>query len=255
MQKAADRNVNVDRTLTAATTQLALAESEIRRSIEDSARVQQRFNQTVNQTKTSVDSLTSSIKKWATGIATAYISARGIRTALEAADQFTSQQARLGLIVDEGQTIEQLRDMIKAASRRSRADINAMSDTVARMGLLARDAFQSTTELVAFTEIMQKAFTVSGASVQEQAAAMYQLSQAMAAGRLQGDEFRSIMENAPLLADAIAKFVGVSRGELKKLSSEGKITADIIKGALFAAADDINKKFEQMPKTFGSVFQ
>src|SRR5690606_1270717 len=119
----------------------------------------------------------------------------------------------------------------------------------------ARDAFQNTTELVAFTEIMQKAFTISGASVQEQAAAMYQLSQAMAAGVLQGDEFRSIMENAPMLADAIAKFVGVSKGELKELSSEGAITADVIKNALFAAADDINKKFEQMPKTFGSVFQ
>lgn len=255
MQKATDRNVNIDRTLTAAKRQLALAESEIRRSIEDSARAQQRFNQTVNQTKTSVDSLTSSIKKWAAGIATAYISARGIRTALEAADQFTSQQARLGLIVDEGQTVEQLRDMIKAASRRSAADVNAMSDTVARLGLLARDAFQNTTELVAFTEIMQKAFTISGASVQEQAAAMYQLSQAMAAGALQGDEFRSIMENAPMLADAIAKFLGVSRGELKELASDRAITADIIKNALFAAADDINKKFEQMPKTFGSVFQ
>lgn len=255
MQRAADRNVNLDRTLTAAKKQLAAAEAEIRKSIDEATRAQQRFDQSVKQAKTSVDSLTSSIKKWAAGIATAYISAKGIRTALEAADQFTSQQARLGLIVDEGQTVEQLRDMIKAASRRSMADVNAMSDTVARLGLLARDAFQNTTELVAFTEIMQKAFKVSGASIQEQSAAMYQLSQAMAAGALQGDEFRSIMENAPMLADAIAKFVGVSRGELKKLASEGKITSDVIKGALFAAADDINKKFEQMPKTFGDVFQ
>ena len=172
MQKATNKNVNIDRTLAAAKKQLALAESEIRKSIDESTKAQQKFDQTVRQTKLSADSLAGSIKRMAAGIATAYISARGIRTALEAADQFISQQARLSLIVDEGQTIEQLRDMIKAASRRSRADVNAMSDTVARLGLLARDAFQSTTELVAFTEIMQKAFTVSGASVQEQAAAM-----------------------------------------------------------------------------------
>src|SRR5690606_21511352 len=83
----------------------------------------------------------------------------------------------------------------------------------------------------------------------------YQLSQAMASGRLQGDEFRSIMENAPMLADAIARYLGVSKGELRDLSSEGALTADVIKNALFNAADDINAKFAEMPMTFGAMFQ
>ena len=82
---------------------------------------------------------------------------------------------------------------------------------------------------------------------------MYQLTQAMAAGRLQGDEFRSIMENAPMLAQAIADYTGKSIGELKEMSAEGTITADIIKNAMFAAGDDINEMFETMPKTFADI--
>ena len=120
----------------------------------------------------------------------------------------------------------------------------------AKLGLLAGDAFKSNDEMIAFSEMMQKSFKVSGASNQEISSATYQLTQAMAAGKLQGDEFRSIMENAPMLADAIAKYMGKSKGELKELSSEGVITSDIIKNALFSAADDINQKYDQMPKTF-----
>ena len=128
-----------------------------------------------------------------------------------------------------------------------------MAKSVAKLGLLAGDAFSSNDEMIAFSEMMTKSFKVSGASQQEISSATYQLTQAMAAGKLQGDEFRSIMENAPMLADAIAKYMGKSKGELKELSSEGVITADIIKAALFNAADDINAKYEEMPKTFGDA--
>ena len=83
---------------------------------------------------------------------------------------------------------------------------------------------------------------------------MYQLTQAMAAGRLQGDEFRSIMENAPLLAQAIAKYMGKTVGELRELSSEGLITADVIKNAMFAAADKIDTRFKNMPRTIGEIW-
>lgn len=255
MQKATDRNVKLDRTLAIAKKQLALAEAEIKQSIEQANQAQQQFNRSVKNTQTSTEGLVSSIKRMAAGLAAAYLSARGIKTAIEAADTFISTRARLELIVDEGQSVEQLQNMIYAASQRARGDFGAMADNVSRLGLLARDAFESTAELVSFTETMQKAFKISGASIQEQSAAMYQLSQAMAAGRLQGDEFVSIMENAPMLAGAIADFVGVSRGELKKLSSEGKITSDVIKGALFAASEEINQRFASMPKTFGDVFQ
>ena len=101
---------------------------------------------------------------------------------------------------------------------------------------------------------MNKNFAIGGASVQEQTSAMYQLTQAMAAGKLQGDEFRSIMENAPLLAEAIANYTGKSKGELKELSSEGLITSDIIKNAMFSAADEINDRYSRMPMTWSQIW-
>lgn len=255
MQSSANRNLTIDRTLIAAKKQLAAAEAEIKQSIDAAKQAQDKFTQSVRQSKSSADGLSSSIKKWVTGLAAAYFTVQGVQSALKSADTFISARARLDLIVDEGQSVDDLQAQIHAASQRARGDVIAMTDSVARLGLLAGDAFGSTGEIVAFVETLQKAFTISGAGAQEQAAAMYQLSQAMAAGRLQGDEFRSIMENAPMLADAIARYLGVSKGELRDLSSEGALTADIIKAALFSAADEINQKFAEMPMTFSSAFQ
>jgi tape measure domain-containing protein len=255
MQSSANRNLTVDRTLTAAKKQLASAETEIKKNIDAAKQAQDRFTQSVRNTKQSADSLSSSIKNWATGLAAAYLTVQGIQSALGSADTFISARARLDLIVDEGQSVDDLQAQIHAAAQRARGDFIAMTDNIARLGILASDAFSSSGEIVAFVETLQKAFTISGAGTQEQAAAMYQLSQAMASGRLQGDEFRSIMENAPMLADAIARYLGVSKGELRDLSSEGALTADVIKAALFSAADDINAKFAEMPMTFGAMFQ
>ncbi|MFC6546463.1 tape measure protein [Cohnella cellulosilytica] len=117
-----------------------------------------------------------------------------------------------------------------SAAKRARGSYEDMAGVIGRMGTLAGDAFRSNDELIAFSELMQKSFRVGGSGTMEQQAGMYQLSQAMAAGKLQGDEFRSIMENAPMLAQAIAKFTEKSKGELKQMSAEGTITADIIKG-------------------------
>lgn len=177
-----------------------------------------------------------------------------VKFAVEQTDLYASNQARLGLINDGLQTQAELQQKIYAAAQRSRGEYNAMVDSVAKLGLLAGDAFGSNNEMVAFAEQLNKAFTISGATTEQRNAAMLQLTQAMAAGKLQGDEYVSIMENAPMVIDAISKYTGKTKGELKELSSEGYITADIIKNALFAASDDINTKFEQMPKTFGSVW-
>ncbi len=170
---------------------------------------------------------------------------------VEASDKYTSNTARLDLITESPEEREDLQKAIYEASKSSRGGYNDSISSVAKLGLLAGDAFDSNEEAVRFTELMQKSFKLSGASTQEQQSAMYQLTQAMAAGKLQGDEFRSIMENAPMLAQSIADYTGKSKGELKEMSSEGTITADIIKNALFAAADDIESKFSTLPVTFG----
>ena len=170
-------------------------------------------------------------------------------------DAYTLTQARLGLITAEGENVADVNEKIYQSAQRAKSAYIDTASSVSKLGLLAGDAFANTDEIINFAELMNKAFKVGGASIEEQTAGMYQLTQAMAAGKLQGDEFRSIMENAPMLAQAISDFTGKSKGELKELSSEGLITADVIKGALFAASDDINSKFEEIPDTWGSTMQ
>lgn len=170
-------------------------------------------------------------------------------------DAYTLTQARLGLITAEGENVADVNEKIYQSAQRAKSAYIDTASSVSKLGLLAGDAFANTDEIINFAELMNKAFKVGGASIEEQTAGMYQLTQAMAAGKLQGDEFRSIMENAPMLAQAISDFTGKSKGELKELSSQGLITADVIKGALFAASDDINAKFEEIPNTWGSTMQ
>lgn len=178
----------------------------------------------------------------------------GIIKGMNLVDEYTYTAARLDLINDGLQTQAELQDKIFAAADRSRGAYSDMAEAVSKMGLLAGEAFASNDELIAFTELVQKAFKVSGATISEQQGAMRQLTQAMASGRLQGDELVSIMENAPMIFDAIAKYMGKTKGELREIARTGAITSDIIKNAMFMAADDINEKFETMPMTFGDIW-
>lgn len=219
------------------------------------------FNRDVDEIPPAANQAANSFSRWKNPLVTAASAIYAIKAALQGvsqvtdiADTLTLTTARLDLMNDGLQTTGELQNMILASAQRSRAEYGATAAAVSKLGILASEAFSGSEEIVAFSELMNKSFKVGGASIQEQSSAMYQLTQAMAAGKLQGDEFRSIMENAPMLAEAIAKFTGKSKGELKEMSSEGLITADIIKGAMFAAADDINSKFETMPKTFGDTW-
>lgn len=178
----------------------------------------------------------------------------GALKGMNISDEFTNTSARLNLINDGLQTQLELQDKIFTAANRSKGSYTAMASAISKMGLMASDSFGSNDELIAFTELLQKGFKVGGSSSTEQSSAMLQLTQAMGSGKLQGDEFRSIMENAPMIADAIAKYTGVSKGKLKEMSSEGLITSEIIKNAMFMASDDINAKFETMPTTFADIW-
>lgn len=179
--------------------------------------------------------------------------ARGVGNVLNYADELTLTKARIDLINDGQRTTAELQEDIYRAAQRSRGSYQDMAKSVAKLGMLAGDAFKNNDEMVAFTELMNKSFTVSGASESEKSAAMYQLTQAMSSGMLQGDELRSIRENAPMFYQAIAEYTGKSAAELKEMGANGEITADIMKNALFSAGDDIEAKMEQMPKTFGNA--
>lgn len=201
--------------------------------------------------KTKSIALGSAIGNMANNLATKLAELPG--QALGMGDSLMSMRARIDNINDGMQTTDELMEKVYLSSMRSRTAYVDTAAVVAKLGLNAADAFGNFDEIVGFAETMNKAFIVSGASVSEVQAGMYQLTQAMASGRLQGDEFRSISENAPMLANAIAKFTGKSRGELKEMSRDGEITADIIKKALTFAAADIDKKFKNMPITFGQA--
>ena len=174
-------------------------------------------------------------------------------SAIKTTDQLTQLRARINLINDGTQSTAEIMDKVYQAANRSRGSYLDMADSVAKLNMLAKDAFSSNDEAIYFVEQLNKQFKIAGASVEETSSAMYQLTQAMAAGKLQGDEFHSIMENAPMLAQAIASEMGMTVGQLKEMSAQGLITADIIKNALFNSAEETNAKFAEIPLTFQDI--
>lgn len=191
------------------------------------------------------------------GIVTTLAAGAGAKAVLGLSDQLASSSARLSLIVDDGGSVDALEQKIMASAQRSRASYLGTMQTISKLGLQAGDAFNSNDELIRFTELLNKNFVIGGSSATEQAAAMYQLTQAMGSGRLQGDEYRSIIENAPMLAGAIEEYmrnVQGATGAMKDWSSEGLLTADVIKAAVFNSADEVEARFQQMPMTWGQVW-
>ena len=209
-----------------------------------------KLNDSMDRTGRVAGAASSGIAKFVGTIA----SLAAVKKIVDLTDSYTNTNARLAMITGSLEEQKALQDDIFAAANRARGQYDDMANAVAKMKMLAGDAFGSNQEAIGFTELLQKSLKVSGAGTSEQQSAFLQLTQAMASGKLQGDEFRSIMENAPMVANAIAKYLDVSKGELKELSSDGAITAEIIKNAMFDSADDINKKFETMPQTFGDVW-
>lgn len=230
--------------------QLTARIESLERRINGANNNQRNLNSSIREGTSAAGGLLNKFKS----IAAAYIGLRAIGKGIQIADDYTNQNARLALINDGLQTQVQLQNKIYQAAQASRGAYGNIAGTIGKLGLLAGNAFANNSELIYFTETMQKAFKVSGASTSEASNAMYQLTQAMASGRLQGDEFRSIIENAPMLANAIATYTGVGMEGLKELSSEGVISAEIIKNSLFQASEEINRKFNQMPITFSDVW-
>jgi tape measure domain-containing protein len=208
------------------------------------------FNTKLKSTGSSANSASIGLGKFVSLAATLAGAIKGMNIA----DEYTNTASRLSLINDGLQTQSQLQNKIFAAADRAKGSYSSMADSVAKLQLNAKEQFKTNDEAIAFTELLQKSFKISGASSSERDAGTLQLTQAMGAGKLQGDEFRSIMENAPMVADAIARYTGKTKGQLKQMSTDGQITADIIKNAMFSASNDINKKFAKMPYTFSDVW-
>lgn len=175
----------------------------------------------------------------------------------EDATKHSSMNSRLAnldyVAVNNEITTEGLRDKIFGAAMRSTSNYLDFADFVAKVGASAGDAFGSHSELIQFAEQLNKIFTVSGVDSAGKASATLQLSQALGSGQLQGDEFRSISESAPILLDLISKSLGKTRAEVKQLASQGEITAGVIKKAVFDNMDMINDRFEKMSYSWHDV--
>ena len=255
VQRASGRAVDVTQ-IQAARAALAEANRDVDNMAEAYRRAAQQeevLNKGLRNGASAADGLLGKVK----GIVTTLAAGAGAKAVLGLSDQLASTSARLSLIVDDGGSVDALEQKIMASAQRSRASYLGTMQTISKLGLQAGDAFNSNDELIRFTELLNKNFVIGGSSATEQAAAMYQLTQAMGSGRLQGDEYRSIIENAPMLAGAIEEYmrnVQGATGAMKDWSSEGLLTADVIKAAVFNSADEVEARFQQMPMTWGQVW-
>lgn len=223
----------------------------IEENIRNANNEQQKFNNSIRGGNNSANGLLSTIKK----IAVAAGGIAGINKVQNISDKLASTKARLNLLVDDGGSVDVLEQKIMASAQRSRSVYFDTASAVAKLGLNAGNAFNGDMDqVIAFMEQVNKQFVIGGATAQEQSNAMIQLTQAMAAGALRGEELNSILDGAPGIARAIEKYMGIAEGSIKTVAQEGKVTAEVVKNAMFAMADETNAKFDSMPKTWAQIW-
>lgn len=252
MQRASGNSVDVS-SIQEAREELARAGAafdSIEQNIRDAGNQQDRFNRRIRDGTPAADGLWGKLK----GIAATVGGLAAAKKIIGISDDLASTRARLNLIVDDGGSVSELEKKIMASAQRSRSAYFDTASAIASLGANAGAAFANTDEIIAFMEQINKQFVIGGASAQGQAAAMLQLTQAMAAGALRGEELNSILENAPGIARAIESYMGIAEGSIKSYAEQGLITAEVVKNAMFAAADETNAKFESMPKTWAQIW-
>ena len=253
MQKASGKAVNTA-TIQKAKIQLnevAASILGIESNTKRSTSSQRRYNDEVRNGNTAAAGLAGKIKS----IVAMYAGAQGAKSLLGLADTMTTTKARLDLMNDGLQKTEELQNRIMESANRSRASYQSTADAVSKMGIMAADAFNSNEEIIQFTELLNKQFTIAGTSAEGIDAAMLQLTQAMGSGVLRGEEFNSVFEQAPTIMQTIADYMGVPIGKLREMAANGQITAETVKNAMLSSAGSINERFNSMPMTFTQVWE
>lgn len=230
--------------------ELASAATKAAEAAQKATTANRDHKKSTDEAKKSADQLTQSLKS----LVASYVSIQGLKKAVDLSDSLVSMRARLDRMNDGLQTTQELETMIYQSAQRSRGSFTDTMGLVSQLGTMAGDAFSSSKEIVQFAEQLNKQLALSGASGSSAQAAILQLEQGLASGVLRGDELNSVMEQAPALAKSIADYMHVSVGELLEMGSQGQITADIVKNALFAAAKDTNEEFEKTPMTWAQVW-
>jgi tape measure domain-containing protein len=248
--RAVQQTEAAQETLTDSVRETERVQDTLTDSVRATERAQDEVTQSMNESQRAADGLWGKIK----GFIAAYAGWELVKQTVAWSDEMTGLQARLDLINDGTRTNRELMNEVYFAAQRSHASLQSTATIVARIGNNAREAFSSNDELIAFAEQLQKQFTISGAGAQEAEYALIQLSQGLAAGALRGEELNSVFEQAPAVIRTIAEYMKVPVGQIRALAAEGKITADIVKNAMFTAAEKTNKQFNEMPLTFGAAW-
>lgn len=236
-------------------TRATIAMDQFQNQMEVAAQQQNHFNQRMSEGVSHSNHLLQKV----TGIVGAYATLHTMGNIIGLSDTMTQTNARLSLIVDDGGSVEELQNKIYASAQNARGSYLTTADAVSKLGMQASQAFSSNDELIGFTELLNKSFVNAGTSAQGIDSVMLQLTQSMAAGKLQGEELNAVLDNAAPIVQNIQQYLeevqGIDASNIKELASEGVITADVIKNSMFYAADEINAKFESMPMTWGQIWQ
>lgn len=218
----------------------------IQRAVEEQERLTEETQQT--------ESATSSLVKAIRDLATVAGAVKLTESFLSMADEQAQIKARLELMNDGSQDTDELQDMLYNLAQRTRTDYSSTASMVAGLGQRAGDAFSSNAEIIQFVENLNKQFAIAGASQQEIASASLQLTQALGAGALRGEELNAVFEAAPNIIQTIADYMGKPIGSIREMAAEGEITAEIVKNALLSATKNIDEQFLQMPMTLAQAF-
>lgn len=222
----------------------------VAKSVKNGHDNQEKFNNSINTANQSSNKLLSTVKN----IVLALGGVTAIKSLVNLSDTVTNNKARLSLVVDDGGSVEELENKIFASADRARADYLNMTSSVSKLSLNAGSAFKSNDETIAFAELLNKQFAISGAQQQEISSATLQLTQALGSGVLRGEELNAVFEASPNIIQTIADYLEVDIGKIRNMASEGLITANVIKNAMFNSADQINERFNKMPMTWSQIW-
>lgn len=253
LNNAGNRDISITNSLNAAREASIRAGAGLNELITEQDRArnsQNNLNNSFRSSGSSIDGLSGKVRN----LVGAYIGLRTVGSVIKISDEFVQTTARLNMMNDKLQTTGELQNMIFQSAQRSRASYSDTAKAVSQLGIRAKDAFSGNAEVVAFSETLNKMFTIAGAGQQEMSSATLQLTQALGSGVLRGEEFNAVFEAAPNVMQAVANYINKPIGQLRNMASEGKISADIVKQALFAAANETNIEFEKMPKTIGQIW-
>lgn len=178
----------------------------------------------------------------------------GLRQLQQVVDTYTNIQNRLKLVTNGSEELVGVTKELFAISNETRSAFESTAEVYSRVALATKEMGVSQRETLEFTKSLNQAVILSGASATEAAAGLIQLSQGLASGALRGDELRSVLEQLPAVADVIAQELGITRGELRKMGEEGKITAEIVMQAFASAREELNEKFAKTVPTIGQSF-